>query len=214
MAAREVMDRYNDLVAIIRGRGFFPQLNEYLIVAGEDVLRAIGNEQDFRRQGQDFRRLFGRFEEIAADTVNRIHRADCNRKLREGAGAGAGAGRIDPINERDNILATAILQIERLLDQHRVFNFVPRRGLFGVEAPENLSNAQNLARQFNREELDFLRANLGQIHLFDNDLQRHAYNEMLMERANQQVEEEEEEEKKEEEEQEEKKEEEDDVEEL
>ena len=218
----EIFDRYEEILGIIRGRGFFHELNEYLILAGEDILRSIGNEQDLRRQGNHFRNLFNRFETIAADTINRIHRADCNRRLRDGAGAGAGAeGRIAPLEDRDEIMASAILQIERMLDLHRIYNFVPQRGLFRVEAPPNLINAQNIAIQMNAEEVAFLEANIGQIHIFDNDLQRHAYNEMLLDRAVQRErgmnpQEEEEEEKKEEEEAnpQEEKQEEDDVEEL
>lgn len=218
MAALEIFDRYEEIVGIIRERGFFNELEEYLILAGDDILRSIGNNQDFGRQGDDFRRLFDRYQQIAADTVNRLHRADCNRRLREGAGAGAGAAVPE---DRDEILASAILQIERMLDQQRRYNFVPQRGLFAVVAPPNLTNAQNIAREMNNDEMAFLRANIGQIHLFDNDLQRHAYNQILLERARQRnmnlpedSEEEEEEEKKEEEEQEEEKQEEDDVEEL
>lgn len=223
MAALEIFDRYEEIVGIIRGRGFFHELEEYLIVAGDDLLRAIGNNQDFGRQGDDFRRLFGRYQQIAADTANRLHRADCNRRLREGAGAGAGAAVPE---DRDEILASAILQIERLLDQQRRVNFLPQRGYFRVQAPPNLTNAQNIAREMNDNEMAFLQANIGQIHHFENDLQRQAYNDILLERARQRnmalpEDSEEEEEEQEEvvyntdgEEEEEKKEEEDDVEEL
>lgn len=204
MAALEIFDNYDELVAIIRGRGYFAQLDEYLILAGNDVLRSIGNDQNLGRQGDNFTRLFERFQVIAADTINRIHRADCNRRFRDGAGAGAGAAIPE---SRDQIMASAILQIERMLDQQRLYNFVPQRGLFRVQAPPNLTNAQNIAREINNDEIAFLQANIGQIHHFDDDLQRHTYNQILMERARQRnmalpedSDEEEEEEKKEEEE--------------